>query len=151
MRTWNQRLKEAREALKISQADFARRVGVRQPTVYEWEEGTTKSLKGPNLLKVATALETTPEWLLTGKGARARNVPAAISEPPPDYFAPGVLDMARRLMELNGDQREAIFRTLDAYDQVRAAAKEKQQERGGSNARSLRPRRRPTRSAAEPE
>lgn len=151
MKTWNQRLKEAREALKMSQAELARRAGVRQPTVYEWEEGITKSLKGPNLLKVASALETTPEWLLTGKGAKSRNTPSVVRDEAADSLSPDVLEMAKRLMNLNADQREAIFRTLDAYDQVRAAAKEKQEERGSTNVGSLRSRRRPARSATEPE
>lgn len=149
MGTWNQRVKEAREAAKLSQAEFARRVGVRQPTVFEWEGGETKTLKGPNLLKVASVLGVTPEWLLTGKGGRAANsVPA--DEPSPQEPTPEVLELAAQLMTLNEDQRTAVLRTVLAYGEVRAAAKAKQKARGARDARPSGKRHRPIDTTSKP-
>jgi transcriptional regulator with XRE-family HTH domain len=149
MGTWNQRVKEAREAAKLSQAEFARRVGVRQPTVFEWEGGETKTLKGPNLLKVASVLGVTPEWLLTGKGSRATNSVSA-DEPSAQEPTPEVLELAVQLMTLTEEQRTAVLRTVLAFGEVRAAAKAKQKARGTRDARPSGKRHRPADAASKP-
>lgn len=55
-------------ANKFSQAELARAVGVRAPSVNDWLTGKTKSLSGPNLLKVARYFEVRPDWLGMGRG-----------------------------------------------------------------------------------
>lgn len=70
MRTWNERLVERRIETEMTQAELARQAGVKPPTVYEWEAGITKTLKGPNLLRVCRALGVMPLWLLYEKGPK---------------------------------------------------------------------------------
>ena len=78
MRTWNERLKFAREARGLSAAAFAREVKVSKPTVSDWESGEIKELKGKNLDKACSVLKIRQEWLLHNKGEMDR--------PRPDLF-----------------------------------------------------------------
>lgn len=64
---WNRRITQRRVALGYTKAAFSRLVGVSGATVTDWENGVIKHLAGENLIKVATALKVTPEWLLSGK------------------------------------------------------------------------------------
>jgi phage repressor protein C with HTH and peptisase S24 domain len=61
---FGKRLKEARTDAKMSQAELARRVGVKQGTVAEAESSGLSSTK---LLDYAKALNVNPEWLASGK------------------------------------------------------------------------------------
>lgn len=58
------RIKKAREAEKLNQAQLARRVGVTQPTISDLETGEAKSTK--HIVKIALALRRRPQWLLYG-------------------------------------------------------------------------------------
>lgn len=64
--TLNERVREAFAALGITQAEFARRCGVSRATVNDWLSGSTRALKGENLLVAARALGVRPEWLTSG-------------------------------------------------------------------------------------
>lgn len=64
------RLKERMEALDMTAAELARRVGIKPPSVFLWLDGSTQSIKGGNLLKAASALEVNPEWLASGTGPK---------------------------------------------------------------------------------
>lgn len=67
MTDWGERIREAREAAGLSQSELARRVGLKPPSVHDWESGKTKRIGGDNLMNVARALGTTPDWILTGR------------------------------------------------------------------------------------
>ena len=64
-----QRIKARRERLGWSQERLAKKIGVTRAAVSYWETGTTKSLTGENLFKVAHALEVEPGWLLGTPGS----------------------------------------------------------------------------------
>ena len=61
-----------REAAGLSVAELARRIGVRQPSLWQLEEGISKQAKATTLLKLSEALNASPEWLQSGKGAPYR-------------------------------------------------------------------------------
>ncbi len=67
-----QRIKEAREDLRISQPELAKRARVTKSAVSQWENGSTKELKADHLLAVAKALNVSPDWLATGRGPKQR-------------------------------------------------------------------------------
>lgn len=52
----------------VTAADLARVCGVKPPSVHEWLNGPTKTLKGPNAIKAARELGVNADWLSTGKG-----------------------------------------------------------------------------------
>ena len=68
-----ERIKEAREDLRISQPELAKRVRVTKSAVSQWENGSTKELKAEHLVAVAKALNVSPDWLATGRGPKERN------------------------------------------------------------------------------
>lgn len=150
MANWNQRLKARREALGMSSAVFARRVGVKPPTVFEWENEQTKNLKAKNLLKIATVLGVTPDWLLTGKGAAALDMPTPGATTSETEISADVLELARLLMTLTPPQREALMAVAETYRTVRAAARSSITKKDDQDVkRPLPARRRGTRQPAE--
>lgn len=69
METWNERLKKARVAKGINKSELARRIGISPPTVTDWERGDIQEIKADNLMRVCAALDTTPDYLLHGRGS----------------------------------------------------------------------------------
>jgi phage repressor protein C with HTH and peptisase S24 domain len=60
-----ERIRECREALKLTQGGLAKLVGVDQSSITLWETGQSEP-KSANLSKLAKTLETTPGWLRYG-------------------------------------------------------------------------------------
>lgn len=71
MEEWKQRLKSARVEKGLNKTEFAKAVGVSNPTVTDWEksvgDGGIKELSGLNLTKVCQVLNIEPAWLLHGE------------------------------------------------------------------------------------
>lgn len=61
------RIESKRKALGLSQAALAVAAGVTSRSIGAWERGES-SPQGDNLRAVAKALQTKPEWILTGEG-----------------------------------------------------------------------------------
>ena len=62
-----QRIKDLRRKLRISQADFARKVEISKTTVCHYESG--QRVPDSNLTaKICSEFKVNVEWLLTGKG-----------------------------------------------------------------------------------
>lgn len=67
---WNERIKIARELRGLNKSAFARLAGVSTATTTDWEKGKIKMIDGEHLIKVASVLRVTPEWLMTGWGEK---------------------------------------------------------------------------------
>ncbi|UGQ45094.1 XRE family transcriptional regulator [Massilia endophytica] len=74
---WHRRLTQAREAMGLRKSAFAKLIGVSPPTVTDWENGETKMIEGANLVRVCSALNITPEWLLHGSNSTTTMLPGA--------------------------------------------------------------------------
>lgn len=81
--TLAERFKLAREALGMSQADVARRAGVRQSTIGNIEAGTRSNPR--KLLQLARALCVLPEWLQDGSGPMKAQPSSLAAEPDTQY------------------------------------------------------------------
>lgn len=68
MNTFGERLKAARKAHGITQAELAKLAGISQTTIADIERGRNKG--STEVLKLAKSLEVSPDWLATGKGTR---------------------------------------------------------------------------------
>jgi len=94
MEEWKQRLKSARIAKGLNKTEFAKAVGVSNPTVTDWEksagDGGIKELSGLNLTKVCQVLDVTPAWLLHGREAYGEPKPPA--ELPPGFIRVQVVE-----------------------------------------------------------
>jgi transcriptional regulator with XRE-family HTH domain len=113
MKTWNERLVESMNAAGISGGELARRIGVAQPSVFDWTTGATKSLRTNNLVKVADALGVSPDWLATGKGARDLNggLPAAPA------LTPREIGLLALFNGLTASQQDEMMRKFEAEKQ----------------------------------
>lgn len=63
------RIRESRERKTLSQSELARRLGVSQPAVSDWENGKTEP-SVDNLRALAVELDVWFEWIVTGRGQR---------------------------------------------------------------------------------
>lgn len=66
MSSIGERVKYLREMHGLSQAELARRVGIRAPSLSEIENNHTKSLKGKTLSGMCEHLRTTADYLIYG-------------------------------------------------------------------------------------
>ncbi|MEW5290319.1 helix-turn-helix domain-containing protein [Erwinia papayae] len=65
MSTVGQRIRKRRKEKKITQKQLASLVGASASAVTQWELDATQP-KGENLIKIATLLECSPEWIISG-------------------------------------------------------------------------------------
>ena len=66
MTTLSERLTALMSEKGLSQAELARMIGVKQPSIFKILSGQTLNPK--NILEIATALNVDPHWLKTGEG-----------------------------------------------------------------------------------
>lgn len=71
-----ERIRSARKALNLSQADLARKIGVSQPAIATWESGVHDPRRVV-LARLAGALSISLEWLAAGSRSSAENDPQA--------------------------------------------------------------------------
>jgi phage repressor protein C with HTH and peptisase S24 domain len=88
MSEWGTRIAQRRKELGMSVAELARQCSLRAPSVHDWEKGKTKTIEGPNLMSVAAALQTTPEWILSGRGAQPKDSETPAGGRPTAYLRP---------------------------------------------------------------
>ena len=67
----NERLKELREALGLSQQEFAERIHSKQVSISAYERGTRTPLE-PIILSICREFRVNEEWLRTGEGPMFR-------------------------------------------------------------------------------
>lgn len=67
----NERIIAKTKELGMSQVELAKRTGLTKGAVNQWFKGISAP-NGENLLRTATALGVSPEWLQTGKESRNR-------------------------------------------------------------------------------
>lgn len=78
MTTLAERLATLMAEKGLSQAELARIIGVKQPSIFKILSGQTLNPK--NILEIATALGVNPHWLKTGEGSSDADVFAFTSE-----------------------------------------------------------------------
>ena len=66
------RFRALRKAANLSQAEMARRIGIRQGSLSLIETGDVVSLNADTLVAAAAALNVDAEWHLTGRGSQSR-------------------------------------------------------------------------------
>ena len=132
------RIQQRLDVLTMNQAELARRAGVKPASVNNWLSGKTKTLKGENLLRAATALQCNPRWLSSGVGAPtpdSGSTTAIVSEARPNWGQPRDDDVIEEAITLF--RRLEPEARLDALQWLRgfAAGRKKgaAQKRGGDS------------------
>lgn len=65
--TVNERFKEVRKALNLTQAEFAKNIGLKPSTICDTENGRCNVIER-NIIAVCKQFNVSREWLETGKG-----------------------------------------------------------------------------------
>ena len=93
MTTLSERLTSLMNEKGISQAELARLIGIKQPSVFKILNGETRNPK--KILEIATALNVDPHWLKTGEGGPAPSYRIVeVSEPQnPNTVRVDILDV----------------------------------------------------------
>lgn len=100
------RLKDRLSDLKkdgIDVAVVAKACGVSKQAVYQWMNGSSRSLKGDNLVAVARVLRVDPGWLSTGKGQMVSEEGAVF-----EAISPDALEIAQAWMKLSPALRASV-------------------------------------------
>ena len=113
------RVSDLRKAAGLSPAELSRRVGIRQPSLWELENGITKMPKGSTLMKLSQVLGVSPDWLQTGKGqpfrialsGDAEGELVSIYRTLPESAQHALLAAARGIAEANAPSAAHPFRT----------------------------------------
>lgn len=110
MDEWKTRLRQAREAKGLNKTEFARLIGVSNPTVTDWEKATLdggiRTLAGGNLTKVCTVLGIDARWLLTGEDSAPAARPV-LNEDRLTYMLDPGLQPEARLIDLLSTKAES--------------------------------------------
>jgi transcriptional regulator with XRE-family HTH domain len=106
------RIRLARTAAKLSQAELARRVGVKRSAVTQWEHpaGTVPSM--PHLLRIAIETGTCTEWLATARGPMHDDT-ASTTAPAGDALDPTEREALERFRRLPPHKRRIALQILD--------------------------------------
>lgn len=111
--TFGDRLGLAREAMGLSQADLAHRIGVKLQTLRNWEDDRAEP-RANRLQMLAGLLNAPMVWLMSGEGA----APAAGSVANPGDEAAGCM---RELRALRAEQATIVERMARLEKRLRAA------------------------------
>ncbi len=99
--TMGGRICRARDAMGLSTAQLARRLGVKSTTLAGWELDRAEP-RSNKLVMLAGVLNVSPSWLLTGLG-----------ESPSSEINPGQIEAIRQQVETMRDQMRAMVEQMD--------------------------------------
>ncbi len=114
MSTLPTRIRRARLAAKLSQAELARRAGVKRSAVTQWEhpEGTSPSMH--HLLQIAIETGTCIEWLATARGPMRSAAEAPATVLIDDYAQdPNETEALLRFRRLPAQKRRIALQILE--------------------------------------
>jgi transcriptional regulator with XRE-family HTH domain len=104
--TFGSRLKEIRKRRGLSQVELARRLGLHQSLISQYECGYLR-LHGTLLVRLARGLDTTPDEILAG----TPTTPAADAPPLDRRF----LRRLKQVEKLSAHQQKILLGTIDAF------------------------------------
>lgn len=115
--TFGDRLTAARDAQGLSQAELARKLGVKLKTIQGWENDTSEP-RANKLQMVAGLLNVSIRWLLTGEGE-------GVSEPATsEEIAAGAQDILRDLQQMRTQMTQLTTRMGKAEKRLRVILRE---------------------------
>ncbi|KAF1703640.1 helix-turn-helix domain-containing protein [Pseudoxanthomonas suwonensis] len=108
------RIRKARLSARLSQAELARRVGVKRSAVTQWEHpfGTTPNMH--HLLQIAVEAGVSAEWLATARGAMHPGDGPQDAEAGEHAHDEIESDLLMRFRRLPAQKRRIALRILDA-------------------------------------
>ena len=99
----------------MTQAEFAKQVGISTSTISEWKKRKTNPTVD-KIMDICNVLQITPEQLLTGKGIEDEKEIAAAS--PESKFTPGDVQMIEDYHNLKEEQQKRLMAYMDALKKI---------------------------------
>ena len=123
----NERIKELRKALGLTQAEFAERIGLKRNTVTTYEMGRNEPISSVISLIVKGTYNVNEEWFRTGEGEMFSSEPEnALDLLVAKYdLSDADVILVERFLKLNKFQRDAV---TDYVRKVAQAFSEKEEE-----------------------
>jgi transcriptional regulator with XRE-family HTH domain len=113
------RIREARQARKMTQIQLAKAASIKQPSLSELETGESKTLSGDTLIALSAALRVRPEWLQNGKGQMdidaSQPLHLAARKPDIHYRATPTASVDTELLQVVIQGVEEHFEALGEY------------------------------------
>ena len=112
-----QRIKQRRKELRMSADELGKRLGKDRSTIYRYEKGDIENLPLDILEPIATALRTTPQFLMGWEQVQKKNdvLTDIILKAKEDEE---LLMLMEKLSKLGFEQREAVKSVLNAFSTV---------------------------------
>lgn len=105
------RIRKARQAAGISQADLAEALGITRSACSQWESDQGTGPRRERLEVLAAELGVSYEWLATGRDGA---VPGKVGEALPSYLTADQQEMLALYKALKPKQRKALLAFLQA-------------------------------------
>ena len=99
----------------MTQAEFAKQVGISTSTISEWKKRKTNPTV-EKIMDICNVLQITPEQLLTGKGIEDEEEIAAAS--PESKFTPGDIQMIEDYHNLKKEQQKRLMAYMEALKKI---------------------------------
>lgn len=118
MNALSSRIRKARYAAAISQAELARRVGIKRSAVTQWEcpGGTTPSVD--HMIKIALETGMNFEWIATGRGPSRTGAEAETAVILDDYALDGDESLAlAHIRQLSSSKKKIALQILQVLSQ----------------------------------
>jgi transcriptional regulator with XRE-family HTH domain len=107
------RIRLRRKQLGFSQRSLGAKIGVEGQSVSQWETGSTKNLRGENLVKLSKALGVSPDYITHGVELRAVRPSSVAESAVPKY---GISDVDRQIFAIldtmSVSRKEALLHFL---------------------------------------
>lgn len=99
----------------MTQAEFAKQVGISTSTISEWKKRKTNPTV-EKIMDICNVLQITPEQLLTGKGIEDEEEIAVAS--PESKFTPGDVQMIEDYHNLKEEQQKRLMAYMEALKKI---------------------------------
>lgn len=109
------RVRSARQAARLTQAELAARLGLSRSAVAQWESATGSVPSTASFAGLAAALGCHFEWLATGQGPRA---PVRRASPDPQGEPAQAVDFRYFARDDEEERLIEAFRALDDFDRT---------------------------------
>ncbi len=113
--TISERILKVLKERKMTQAEFAKQIGISPSTICEWKKRKMNP-SADKIMDICNVLQITPEQLLTGKGIENEEEIAVVS--PESQFTPCDIQLVRDYHGLKKEQQKRLMTYMEALKKI---------------------------------
>ena len=111
----SERIIKVMKERNMTQAEFAKQVGISTSTISEWKKRKTNPT-ADKIMDICNVLQITPEQLLTGKGIEDED--EIVATRPESRFTPGDVKMIEDYHNLKEEQQKRFMDYMEALKKI---------------------------------